>query len=473
MEMGTLEWRMLEGRVTIKRGVTRSQSHCYLPIVKLRFDRAKPIRASSQIKRVKMGGLEFINGVPVEGTPAPAPAPLIESDKFLGKLGEAPLDSVPTSLPPQKEAVLPLAEEKKEGIVEVVVVEEAKEEKKEEEKAALEDVVAAGEMKEEEKKEGRNIVGGPEVTLNSGRKMPLLGTGTASWPIPPIEDLKNAILDAMEVGYRHFDSAVLYQSEEGLGVAIAEALERGIIKSRDELHVTTKLWCNNATPERVLPAIRESLRKLQLEYVDLYLIHFPVRLKEHVLDMICEKDDILPLDLKSTWAAMEEIQKMGLAKSIGVSNFTCMKLTDLLAVANIPPAVNQVEMHPVWQQKKLRDFCKEKGIHVSAYSPLGAKEWGFDVVLSNPVMNEIAKAKGKSVAQIALRWGLQQGVSLIPKSFNKGRLGQNFAILDWELTEEELQKIGEIPQKRIATIPEFIFPDGMFKSPEEFWDGEM
>ncbi|XP_058091525.1 non-functional NADPH-dependent codeinone reductase 2-like [Magnolia sinica] len=313
----------------------------------------------------------------------------------------------------------------------------------------------------------------PTVTLNSGRKIPLLGTGTASFPIPPIEDLKNAILDAMEVGYRHFDSAALYQSEEGLGVAIAEALEKGLIKSRDELFITTKLWCNNACPERVLPAIHESLRKLRLEYVDLYLIHFPVRLKEVILDTTCEKDDILPLDMKSTWEAMEEVHKIGLAKSIGVSNFTCKKLTDLLAHAKIPPAVNQVEMHPVWQQQKLRDFCIEKGIHVSAYSPLGAKEWGFDVVLGNALINDIARAKGKSVAQIALRWGFEQGVSLIPKSFNKGRLKQNFAILDWQLTEEELQQIGTIPQKRVATIPEFIFPDGMFKSPEEFWDGEM
>ncbi|KAL6010878.1 hypothetical protein ACLOJK_001320 [Asimina triloba] len=314
--------------------------------------------------------------------------------------------------------------------------------------------------------------GQPTVTLNSGWKMPLLGTGTASFPIPPVQDLKNFILDAMEVGYRHFDSAALYQSEEGLGAAIAEALEKGIIKSRDELWITTKLWCNNACPERVLPAVQESLRKLRLEYVDLYLIHFPVRLKEGILDMTCEKDDILPLDVKATWAAMEEIHKMGLARSIGVSNFTCKKLTDLLAHAKIPPAVNQVEMHPVWQQKKLRDFCAEKGIHVTAYSPLGAKEWGFDVVLGNALINDIARAKGKGVGQIALKWGLQQGVSLIPKSFNKGRLSQNFAILDWQLTEEELQQIGTIPQKRIATIPEFIFPDGMFKSSEELWDGE-
>ncbi|XP_010265124.1 PREDICTED: non-functional NADPH-dependent codeinone reductase 2-like [Nelumbo nucifera] len=315
--------------------------------------------------------------------------------------------------------------------------------------------------------------GVPEVTLNSGHKMPMLATGTASFPFPPIEDLKKAILDAMEVGYRHFDSAALYQSEEGLGVAVAAALEKGLIKSRDELFITTKLWCNNTQPDRVLPAIQESLRKLKLDYVDLYLIHFPVRLKEDILDMTCKKDEIFPLDIKSVWEAMEEVHKLGLAKSIGVSNFTCKKLTDLLAHAKIPPAVNQVEMHPVWQQKKLRDFCKEKGIHVSAYSPLGAKEWGFDVVLGNELLNEIAQAKGKSVAQIALRWGHEQGVTLIPKSFNKGRLKQNFEIFDWQLTEEELQKIASIPQKRIATIPEFVFPDGPFKTFEEFWDGEM
>ncbi|KAL6007681.1 hypothetical protein ACLOJK_033182 [Asimina triloba] len=149
-----------------------------------------------------------------------------------------------------------------------------------------------------------------------------------------------------------------------------------------------------------------------------------VRLKEGILDMTFEKDDILPLDVKATWAAMEEIHKMGLQLHL-------QEPSDLLAHAKIPPAVNQVEMHRVWQQKKLRDFCAEKGVHVSAYSPLEAKEWGFDVVLGNALINDIARAKGKGVGQIALKWGLQQGVSLIPKSFNKGRLSQNFAILDW------------------------------------------
>ncbi|KAK9150886.1 hypothetical protein Syun_009195 [Stephania yunnanensis] len=314
----------------------------------------------------------------------------------------------------------------------------------------------------------------PVVRLNSGHSMPSIAAGTAIAPPFPTGQPKMAVLDAIESGYRYIDTAAMYATEEAVGAAIKEALKRKLIKNREELFVSTKLWCNNAHPDRVLPAIKESLRKLGLEYVDLYLIHAPVTMEPHVLDLVPkEVDEISVMDIKSVWAAMEELHKLGLAKSIGVSNFTCKKLTELLAHAEIIPAVNQVEMHPAMQQKRLREFCEEKGIHVSAYSPLGGKEWGFDVVLGNDIIKEIARNKKRSVAQVALRWGYEQGVSLITKSFNKQRLEENLDIFDWKLTKEELQKIGLLSQTRIGTFCEFVFPGSPYKTVEEFWDDEM
>ncbi|KAH9745917.1 Deoxymugineic acid synthase 1 [Citrus sinensis] len=172
---------------------------------------------------------------------------------------------------------------------------------------------------------------------------------------------------------------------------------------------------------------------------------------------------------------MEECQNLGLTKSIGVSNFACKKLERLLATAKIPPAVNQVELNPVWQQKKLRDFCEKKGIHITAYSPLGAKGtvWGTNRVMECQVLKEIANAKGKSVAQVSLRWVYQQGVSLVVKSFNKERMKENLDIFDWELSAEELQKIEQIPQYRGNRTEVHVSEDGPYKSLEDLWDGEI
>ncbi|KAK9090814.1 hypothetical protein Sjap_023991 [Stephania japonica] len=185
----------------------------------------------------------------------------------------------------------------------------------------------------------------PVVALNSGHNMPFIAMGTTSSkiPYPSNEEFKIFILEAIKVGYRHIDTAAMYGSEEGVGLAVEEALKTRLVKSRDELFVTTKLGYNNARPDCVPPAITESLRKLGLEYVDLYLIHAPVTISSatHVSDMTLKKGDISPMDIESVWTAMEEEHKIGLAKSIGVSNFTCKKLTELLAHAKIIPAVNQ------------------------------------------------------------------------------------------------------------------------------------
>ncbi|KAK1301874.1 hypothetical protein QJS10_CPB12g01550 [Acorus calamus] len=314
----------------------------------------------------------------------------------------------------------------------------------------------------------------PEVVLNSGFKMPVIGFGTAAMPMAS-DELESNFVNAIEAGYRHFDAARVYGTEQNLGRAIKEALRRGLIKGREELFITSKLWCTHAHHDLVLPAIKESLSNLGLEYIDLYLIHWPVRLKHKEPSFYFEKSDLIPFEVGPTWEAMEECQKLGLTKSIGVSNFTCKKLTDLLAVARIPPAVNQVEMNVGWQQRKLKDFCKDKCIVLCAWSPLGGigALFGSYRILDNPILDQVAQARGKSKGQVALRWLYEQGVVSITKSFNKQRMIQSLQIFDWELSADDLRKIDEFPHKKGDYGEIFVGPDGQYKTVEELWDGEM
>ncbi|PON83760.1 Aldo/keto reductase [Trema orientale] len=341
----------------------------------------------------------------------------------------------------------------------------------------------------------------PEVILRSCEKaMPVVGMGTSSYPQADLETGKAAILEAIKAGYRHFDTAFVYGSEQHIGKAIAEALSLGLIKSRDELFITTKLFASFAERDLVVPAIKMSLSvalsfyvvifltisspisplktshvrrtrvlrlffvfwisKLELDYVDMYIIHWPFKLSKEVKSMPVEKELIQPLDIKSVWEGMEDCKKLGLAKGIGVSNFTPQMLEELLSLAKIPPAVNQVEMSPIWQQKKLREFCEAKGIHITAYSPLGASgtKWGDNRVIGCDVLEEIANAKGKTTAQIALRWVYEQGVSLVTKSYNKERMRKNVDIFDWCLTQQESEKISQLPQRKTVTFASIVGP---------------
>ncbi|KAL8121183.1 non-functional NADPH-dependent codeinone reductase 2-like [Apium graveolens] len=317
----------------------------------------------------------------------------------------------------------------------------------------------------------------PEVVLSSGnaKAMPVLGLGTGGLPYVTPEEVIKAVLEAIELGYRMFDTAFLYQTEEALGQAISQALSLGFIKSRDEVFITSKIWCTNNHGDRVLPALRKTLQTMKLEYLDQYLIHFPVSIKAEANPFEPNPEDVVPMDFKSVWTAMEECQILGLAKSIGVSNFSCKKLADILEFAKIPPAVNQVEMNPAWQQRKLKEFCEANGIMIAAYSPLGAAGavWGTKGVLGSEVLIEIAKSKGKSVAHVALRWAYEQGIIIVTKSFNKERLKQNRKIFDWKLSDEECKKIAEIPQSR-ANLAQFLISEtGHIKSVEDLWDGEL
>ncbi|KAK6120544.1 hypothetical protein DH2020_045710 [Rehmannia glutinosa] len=348
--------------------------------------------------------------------------------------------------------------------------------------------------------------------------MPAIGLGTGGSSASSAEQMIPLLLDAIAAGYRHIDTAALYGTEEFVGRAVAEAVDRGLVKSRDELFITSKLCCTDTHHDLVLPAIQESLRyfeslmiderkeagthdlwldcmseehsqdgssrhwnwwrmifsnrKLGLQYVDLYLIHWPVRIKMDGNNSMT----MMTFDIKETWEAMEDCCRLGLAKSIGVSNFSCAKLSKILEIATIPPAVNQVELNVAWQQRKLVEFCKEKTIHVSAFSPLGAYGyfWGTHAVMDSPVLEDIAAAKNKTKAQVALRWIYEQGVSPIVRSFNKERMKENIQIFDWELTDEEVHKIEQqIPQNRACTGKEFVCPDGQYKSLEQLWDGEI
>ncbi|GMY18106.1 D-galacturonate reductase [Fagus crenata] len=302
----------------------------------------------------------------------------------------------------------------------------------------------------------------PEITLSSSCNLtrPVIGMGTSSYPPADPETAKAAIIEAIKAGYRHFDTAFAYRSEQSLGEAIAEALNLGLIKSRDELFITSKLWASFAERDLVVPAIKTSLRNLQLDYLDLYLIHWPLKLSQEVRQMPIVKEHAFPLDIKSVWEGMEECQNLGLTKAIGVSNFSCKKLEELLSFAKIPPADNQVEMNPLWQQKKLREFCKAKDIHITAFSPLGANgtKWGDNRIVECDVLEEIAKAHGKTAAQISLRWIYEQGVSLVTKSYNKERMKQNREIFDWSLTEEESNKIDQLPQRKGVTFASILGP---------------
>ncbi|KAK4436780.1 protein REDOX 2 [Sesamum alatum] len=318
----------------------------------------------------------------------------------------------------------------------------------------------------------------PEVVLNSGHKMPAIGFGTAGSPAPVAEQLTPIFIEAIAAGYRHIDTAALYGTEEIVGQAVAEALGRGLIKSRDELFITTKLWCTDADHDLVLPALNQSLRKLGMEYVDLYLIHWPVRIKKDDTN----SNKMMHFDIQGTWEAMEDCCRMGLAKSIGVSNYSCAKLSKLLENATIPPAINQVEMNVAWQQQKLMEFAKRNeytyvhSLHWEHMDPIGVlMQWWRIRSLKTSLQLEIRLPFRflNKITSIALRWVQDQGATPIVRSFDRERMRKNLQIFDWELTDEEVGKMQQIPQQRASMVKDFISPDGQYKSLEELWDGEI
>ncbi|KAL2340465.1 hypothetical protein Fmac_008405 [Flemingia macrophylla] len=308
----------------------------------------------------------------------------------------------------------------------------------------------------------------PHVVLRSTsnqHKIPVIGLGTAAFTFPA--DTKVAVLEAIKAGYRHIDTGSVYGSEQPVGEAIVEALQLGLIGSRDELFITSKLWCTDNFPHLVIPALQKTLQSLRLEYLDLYLVHWPIAVKPGNWEFPYPEEAIDTFDMEGVWKEMEECQKLGLAKCIGVSNFSCKKLEKLLSFATIPPSVNQVEMNPTWQQKELREYCKNKGIIITAYSPLGASGtyWGSNNVLDNELLKEIAEAHGKSVAQVSLRWLYELGITIAVKSYNEERMKQNLKIFDWSFTKDDYEKIDRVKQHKLMS-------NGPAKFIVDLWDGE-
>jgi len=291
----------------------------------------------------------------------------------------------------------------------------------------------------------------------------------------PAAQIKSAVIRAVEVGYRHFDTAHRYESEEPIGEAVKEALSLGLIQSRDELFITSKLWCGHAHSHLVVPGLRKTLRNLQMEKIDLFLIHWPLSCTAEKYDFPIKEDDFLPLDFEGVWGAMEECRMLGLTNSIGISNFSCKKLKDLLAIAKIPPAVNQVEVNPFWQQRNLIQLCKENDILVTGYSPLGALGTviGSNRIIESNVLQEIAKSKGKSIPQVCLRWAYEQKIAVVVKSYNEERMKANLEIFDRKLSEEDHEKIRGILHIKGSTGWYNLCKNGPFKTLEELWDGEI
>ncbi|XP_066248392.1 aldo-keto reductase family 1 member B1-like [Euwallacea similis] len=277
----------------------------------------------------------------------------------------------------------------------------------------------------------------PSIVLNDGKLLPAIGLGT--WKSKPGE-VTQAVKDAIDAGYRHLDCALYYLNEEEVGAGIKAKIDEGVVK-REDLFITSKLWCNLMRPDLVEPTIKKSLGFLGLDYLDLYLIHWPTAFKEGG-DYTPKGPDgetlYSDVDYVDTWKAYEEIHKKGLARSIGVSNFNKRQLQRILDVATVKPVTNQIECHPYLNQKKLISFCKSQDIVITAYSPLGSPDrpWakpGDPILVQEPKILALAEKYKKSPAQIILRYLHQLGVVPIPKSVTKSRIQENINIFDFYL----------------------------------------
>lgn len=298
------------------------------------------------------------------------------------------------------------------------------------------------------------------ILFDNGDKMPMLGLGT--WKSAP-GDVYNAVLWAIEAGYRHIDCAAVYQNEKEVGKALTTAFQKGLVK-REDIFITSKLWNNAHEEHRVEEGLKRTLKDLQLDYLDLYLIHWPVSVKSHVLFPEKREDfySYQESPLSATWRGMEKAKQIGLVKHIGVSNFNISKLKEVMADCNIKPEMNQVELHPLLPQDDLLAFCMDNGIYITAYSPLGStdrpenrKRAGEPRLMEYPVIRKIAVKHGVSPAQVLIAWSLNRDTAVIPKSANKERIKQNLEAANVRLDDTDMRDIADIKDR-------YRFIDGTF-----------
>ncbi|XP_046974879.1 aldo-keto reductase AKR2E4-like isoform X1 [Vanessa cardui] len=297
----------------------------------------------------------------------------------------------------------------------------------------------------------------PKYKLNNGREIPAIALGTflgfdeRGMAKSQNKQLRDVILEAIDVGYRHFDTASVYETEGEIGEAVRMKIDEGVVQ-REDIFITTKLWNTHHKREQVVKALNESLQKMGLNYVDLYLMHWPIGLNEDY-----SHSDV---DYMETWRGLEDAQRLGLTKSIGVSNFNKDQLRRVIEEGNIKPVVIEIEIHPQIIQKELVDYAQSQGVVVMGFSPFGSLVMRYGMhfpgpKLDNPLLVEIADKYGKTTPQVVLRWLVDRNVIPIPKTLKYKRLKENINIFDFELTSEEIEKINEFDTKTRYTFPSF------------------
>lgn len=313
------------------------------------------------------------------------------------------------------------------------------------------------------------------LQFTNGDSMPILGLGT--WQANPGEVYK-AVIEALKAGYRHIDCAAIYGNEAEVGEAIADSIQEGVV-NRDELWVTSKLWNNAHAPHDVQPALEKTLADLQVETLDLYLIHWPVMIKRELLYQN-SGHDMVSLDeipISETWSVMETMVDKGLCKHIGVSNFSIAKLEALIKTARVPLEMNQIELHPYLQQPKMLEFCSSRNIHLTAFAPLGSanrpdrlKVENEPVLIEDPVVSAIAEKHDATPAQILISWSIHRNVAVIPKSIHADRIKQNFEATTIPLSVSDFAELTALDKHRRYVSGTFWTMEGSPYTIENLWD---